>query len=538
MVTALPNIDQIVAMYWEADRSSVQQRFESLFGHNPEEQRGGSNDGFQDEAGETDEGDEATHTPLARANIPPDPDAEFEAILAELQISERIREMLRAAWENLNRSKPLAIHYIDCLFGKSFTPEHALEGLVACFGIGPASHFCFPFLPELSFPVDRDALSYEKLRTILGILGIEYVDAENLLPSTVWLNISIAVEEYREQHELRDWQMWALVYDLGPRLLSKPGPYPVDPPPRIWVAATNNRFGQFEKLDQIDSEYIDGWAINPKARRGDLALMYCVSPRSALVSIHRSATRAHRDPFGGWNGHFADLTEKIPIPWITFAEMKADPVMKEWKLVRGNFQGLLHYEVPQEVWERIKQIVAEKDPEAGERLAQYANAAEGVRMIKVSGEKWSELEVEEKLVIPLLDQLGWKVDRTVVRQVEMDIKIGSGKPKRVYADFVGYSDALSSEPLLVVEAKRRLGNDTELKRAVEQAECYAGKLRCSRFAVAAPEGFWVYDLKFPGQSAAIATIPMDAAASSGDIGKLRPLIGYDALRAKEESKTW
>lgn len=537
-MAALPNIDQIVAMYWEADRSAVKQRFESLFGEHEVQRHGDSQAIVSTEVAESELSDEATSRTQSNRDNALDPDDELEMTFSELQLSEEIRDKMRVAWRTLKDSKPIAVHYIRCLFNKLFTAEHALEGLIGYFGVHAGSHFCYPFIPELCFPIDRYSFSYEQLCTILDFLGVKFDNNdEKLLPFEVFLNLSLAIERYREQHELRDWQMWALVYDLGPRLLPKAGPYPTDPPPRIWVVATNDRDGEFEEIDSHGRENVGAWAINPNARRGDLALMYCVSPRSAVVSVYRCATNAHRDPFGGWNGYRGEITEKIPIPWITFAEMKADPVLKDWKLVRGNFQGLLHYEVPQEVWERIKEVVSEREPEAGERLAQYANAAQGVRMIKVFGEKWSELEVEEKLVIPLLEQLGWKLDRTIVRQVEMDIKVGSGKPKRVYADFVGYSDALSSEPLLVVEAKRRLGSDAELKRAVEQAESYAGKLRCSRFAVAAPEGFWVYDLKFPGQSTVIATIPMDAAASSGDVAKLRPLIGYDPLRACGRSES-
>jgi len=131
-----------------------------------------------------------------------------------------------------------------------------------------------------------------------------------------------------------------------------------------------------------------------------------------------------------------------------------------------------------------------KDPDTAERLQQYATAAEGVRMIKIANEKWSEAEVEERLVIPLLKELGWTLDKTLDQQVEMSVKIGSGMPRKVLADFVGYRAALGSEARLVVETKRRIRNQKDLTDAVEQAESYASKLRCTRFAVAAPEGLW------------------------------------------------
>lgn len=144
----------------------------------------------------------------------------------------------------------------------------------------------------------------------------------------------------------------------------------------------------------------------------------------------------------------------------------------------------------------------------------------------------SEKEVEDTMVVPLLQRLGWDLVRTVRRQHEMEIKIGAGRPQPVRADFVGYRDALGSDSLLVIETKRKIRSDTELRVAVEQCESYAGKLRCSRFAIAAPEGFWVYHLKFPGQSTMLANVQLSRDIAPTAIEKLRPFIGYEALRAQ------
>jgi len=46
----------------------------------------------------------------------------------------------------------------------------------------------------------------------------------------VWNGINHAAGEFCEAHNLESWQFWALIYDLGPRLLPKPGPYPTDVP--------------------------------------------------------------------------------------------------------------------------------------------------------------------------------------------------------------------------------------------------------------------------------------------------------------------
>src|SRR3989441_857005 len=118
--------------------------------------------------------------------------------------------------------------------------------------------------------------------------------------------------------------MWALVYDLGPRLLPQLGPYPTDPPPRIWITAAGPE--NFAAVDNHTSSDRDTWSINTKARRGDFVLMYCRAPRSALVGVYRCGCDAYRDPFlyDGWGGVWTDITDKVAVPWLTFKEVKAD----------------------------------------------------------------------------------------------------------------------------------------------------------------------------------------------------------------------
>lgn len=147
--------------------------------------------------------------------------------------------------------------------------------------------------------------------------------------------------------------------------------------------------------------------------------------------------------------------------------------------------------------------------------------------------------------IPVMESLGWKLDSTVGRQVPMRIKVGSGKSQFVLADFVGYSGALTSQALLVVEAKRKIGSTTELATAKEQAESYALKRRCGRFAVASPEGIWVYGLSFPGESRQLASIEIPAVVRDRHqrfnpkpfSSRLVGLIDYDSLRSSVDQGT-
>lgn len=515
-------------MYWEADRSEVKKRYNDLFGfHDDVESDTQTADDAEADGDEISGTDDAQHADDSNVETLDD---EWSAILEETEITNPIREMLASRWDAFDdRSKIVVLHLAYSIIAAKGIDLYAMEGLVRFFAIHGASHFSHGFYPAYAVPINQD-FSYLALRAIFDLYGIEFEDGKTLDQYDVWQNINNAALEYCEQTELEPWQFWALIYDLGPRLLPRVGLYPTDAPPKVWIVATNDWLGEFEAIDKHSSENVGTWAINKRARRGDIALMYCVAPRSAIVSVYRVACDAHYDPFGGWNGYRAELSDKIALPWIRFSEMREDLLLKEWGLVKSNFQGLLHHEVPHEIWQRLAEIAGMKDSDAGERLQQYATAAEGARMIKVANEKWSEAEVEERLVIPLLQQLGWTLDKTLDRQVEMSVKIGSGMPRKVRADFVGYRAALGSDSLLVVETKRRIRNQKDLSDAVEQAESYASKLRCTRFAVAAPEGLWVYELRFSGQSNQLATVELTENVGPVHFAKLNPLIGYESLR--------
>jgi hypothetical protein len=440
-------------------------------------------------------------------------------------------QKVKDRWENLEpHGKVVALHHLDTAGREWCSNVYQTEGLLMFFGEHIASHIMHQWFPDKVFPLySQGDLEYDQLRIIFRILGIQCKEKEERHPFEILLDIGEAAETFRVRHKLEPWQVWALVYDLGLRLLPPLAPYPQENPPRIWVVAGNEPGGDFETVDKDKPTDIHGWTINKKARRGDLALMYLLRPRSAIVAVYRCASDAFRDPFMQyWTGHRVQITDKIAIPWLTLNEMKTDPVLRDWCMVKCFFNNCLRVEVTPIIWERIKEIIREKEPKIGSDLDQYVVATSGVRMIVEDG--LSEEEFENRTVVPLLEKIGWDMARTVRRQHEMDVKVGSGRPKRVRADFVGYRDAFGSDVLLVIESKRHVRSDSELSIAVEQCESYAGKLRCGRFAVAAPEGIWVFDLKFPGQSEKRAFVAVNAVRDNEAIEKLKPLIGYAPLR--------
>ena len=306
------DVDQIVRLYWEADRSAVRERYERLFGSGDAEAR---RNRASDAVAQTEQLREHALRlrDIPEASIHATIQAWADALFIESADREQFMQECQAPG-----AQPLAD--VSAL-SKIYTddPEDDrwhLYGLQCGFGRLTVSQMIYPVRPQVAFPMTdgfRDT-SYGELRRILSALGIDYDDSRELSEPQVWTNLSAAVERYRCQHRLEQWQIWATVHDLGPRLL--PEPPESTGLRRIWIVATNDEAGEFENIDAHDSSVVGTWAIHKGARRGDLALMYCVSPRSALVSVYEVMEDAHFDPFGGWNDYRAKISGKVAIPWI------------------------------------------------------------------------------------------------------------------------------------------------------------------------------------------------------------------------------
>lgn len=418
------------------------------------------------------------------------------------------------------------LHHLRLLAELKVTP-YCGDGLLALLGPWTASRILHNISPNFFFPLNNE-LPHPRYENILRAFGI---NPETSLDESVLENawsISDAILDFTKQHKLEPWQTWALIHDLGPRLLPSDPPFPIDPAPRIWISAAGP--DDFEAVDSHASTARAVWSANEKAQYGDLILMYCKAPRSSIVAIYRCMTDAYTDPLDrSWTGVWAEIGEKLVIPPLTFQEMRSDPMLSEWAMIKMQFQGLMKHAVPNDVWLRLVELVERKDAEAASRIRAYAGSAQGVRhLISAPGEV-SEQVFEDSTLIPLLARLGWRLGNNLERQVEMSMKVGSGRPVLARADLVGYKGALGSAVEIVVESKRSIRTTVELEQAMLQAESYAGKLRCTRFAVAAPQGIWAFELSFPSQSRALNDQPIPL--EEGSIGRLQELLGSRESKA-------
>lgn len=539
------NPEILIKLYFEANRSEVLKRYESMFVADDDLTDDGLYEDLPSEESQVIEEDVGLSEGTESADpFVEGPDGDngiieiweqnlnetFEGVLSDEEWNRDLFSGMEWRWSTFNiREKFLTVHYLRSLLDNEISIIHGIEGIVHLFPVWDSSGLLHAVCPEICFPISAD-LSFRTLMQIFQILGISFDLDEDESEFDTYLRISDTIFEWGKSHNLKVWQTWAAVYDLGPRLLPLPRPYSEGGPPRVWIIATNKSLGGFDMIDGHGAENVGTWAINPAAKRGDIAIMYCVSPRSAIVGVYRVLEDAHRDPFGGWNGFRAEVGEKITIPWIRFSEMKKHPILGKWGLVRCNFQGLLHHEVPRVAWEAIKDIVQAKDLDTRRRLDLIGEAADTTEIVSPEF-NYTEKQVEDQFIIPLLEQLGWTVGRTLIQQDVMMIKVGSGPPRKCRADFVGCKGDMTSVALMVVEAKRKISSRKDLEYASLQAESYASRKRCTRYAVISPEGVWVYELQFPGVSRLLVSSELASEDMATLRQKLLPHLGFEAIRA-------
>lgn len=151
--------------------------------------------------------------------------------------------------------------------------------------------------------------------------------------------------------------------------------------------------------------------------------MWCRSPRSYVHSIWRATSRGFADPFFFyyrtiWIGH------PIEVSPISFRELQADPVWAKKPAIRAHFQNSSGTEVSFEEYEALLRLLETKEFDTS-RLPRLARgptlAAEGLE---------TERDVEEKLLEPLLERLGYSRSDWI-RQLPLRM----GRGERFYPDY-------------------------------------------------------------------------------------------------------
>lgn len=264
----------------------------------------------------------------------------------------------------------------------------------------------------------------------------------------------------------------AFLYDQLALLFTIPTDYN-----RYWLAA-----GRPENLIQEQDVKVGEkryWSGKKEMLEDDLVFLYTMSPVKAFTGLYKVTDFPRPDPWGGWDGLWIDLEKLADVRGVSFAQMKADPVLSQWGPVLRNFQGTVTEPVPHAVYNRLIELMPEVATELELEPEPLSSIAE-------SGTYASEADFEAKVVEPLLRGWGFHFTQQAQCRFQFGVNEHCGR-----IDFLVRN---ARGTITLVESKLRILNDDDLTRAAAQAKSYALMEGLTSFIVAAPEGFWCYSL--------------------------------------------
>ncbi len=293
--------------------------------------------------------------------------------------------------------------------------------------------------------------------------------------------INQALFEFRMLNGLSSGEMCAFLYDFALNITQRNNEEELPKPTKAWLLKSKI---DFEFLDNLSDESVSRWDGNPDIRRGDILLIYCMSPRKYIHSIWRALSDGFVDPFFHYHNTVV-IGGALKTEPVKFKELDKDPILSQMGAVRARMQGAGGVALSSKEYNAILEIMRRKGQNVS--LLPTLEIATYPEDMRVENEK----DVEKSLVEPFLNRLEYSQDDWI-RQ--MPIKMGRGE--RYYPDYaIGANPKRGEETAkLILEAKYSISSNKDLLDAFYQAKSYALRLMSKSFVLASKEGVWIYPL--------------------------------------------
>lgn len=290
-----------------------------------------------------------------------------------------------------------------------------------------------------------------------------------------YLDICKALYEFREANGLSPYELCAFLYDFAPKYIGGTESYIISdlPDPKGIFFIGGDKDDEFLS-DNVD--IITPWQCNPDVKAGDLVVMYLRTPISSIDSIWRSVSVGFNDPFFFYY-RCTYIAKPEKVKRIPLKKLQTDKVFKRLPIVRKNMQGINGVELMPSVYNHIldvsKSELSRLDFGFEERGDDFQR----------------EKDVEDKLIKPLLKQLGYTEDEYLQ---QLYIRVGNHNfaliPDFVIHPVVSFGHQSAD---FLIEAKLTIPSNKELEVVKGQARGYA-KLLSAKFSVLiSKEGIWI-----------------------------------------------
>ena len=302
-----------------------------------------------------------------------------------------------------------------------------------------------------------------------------------------YLGVNKALQEFRNRNQLSHRELNAFLYVFAPLYLAVEQDKDLPEPQRAWfMMAGVGTATDFNFLDNAKNATQCNWRGNRDARRGDIAVMWCASPRAYLHSIWRIIEDGYGDPFTYWYS-MVRIGHPVPMSHLKIKDLKSNPVLATSPMVRAHFQGCADkYFRPVD----YAALRAELEHRGNNLTSIPPIYVPALPVLPSETEILDEREVEIQLIEPLLlNKLGYYAESHWKRQV----LVRMGRGEKVYPDYlIGYRGVKGQErATIVVESKYRIGTQKQLFEAFLQGRSYALRLQATWLLLASLEGVWL-----------------------------------------------
>lgn len=341
-----------------------------------------------------------------------------------------------------------------------------------------------------------------------------------------YYDICIAWDDFQDEYSLTDAELCACIYDYATMLQETSGTSNLPKPTNVWLTGASGK-GDFNTLERLIKEGTSDeqiWACNERTHRGDIIVMYCLSPKSCIHSIWRANSGGMFNPFDYYHCR-TTVCEGIATPKITFNDLKADAYFSQVPIVRKNLQGVNGVQLSAKDYSELLRLISEK----GGSVEDYPKLFEG-KNIDFGGIR-IEKDVEEKILIPMLKRLGY-TEEDWTRQLSQK----AGRGLKAIPDFVFFpkGEKHNSYAPFVIEAKLDMSSATELQNAFSQGQSYAHMLRSSLMGICDKERLIIYKMDKYGSADRYAPLFEDHWQSiygDAEVGaRLNQIIGREVVR--------
>ncbi|TAE38222.1 MAG: restriction endonuclease subunit R [Sphingobacteriales bacterium] len=293
------------------------------------------------------------------------------------------------------------------------------------------------------------------------------------------------ITKFAKNNNLTPEETCACIYDFAFMLLNTDiNETELPEPTNIWLTGgSKGDYIAFLENPVYGAKSV--WTCNENTKRGDIIVMYVLSPYSCIQSIWRADIDGVYTPFNYYNSR-TRTTEGIVVPHITLNELKADSYFSQLGITRKNFQGVNGVQFSAKDYKELQRLLKEKGFDVSVLPQLYRPDLE------IEGNLKNEKDVEEKLLIPLLKKLGYSnLDWT--RQLSQK----AGRNEKAIPDFVFLPKGekhFQNAPL-IIEAKFDMSSNIERTKCYNQALSYARMMKSKLFGICDKDRLIIYNEK-------------------------------------------